>query len=56
MKISIRKLPTRPSRLVKKYITDINASDAAQATRTVFPVSTGVNPSNTCSAPIMTTA
>ena len=35
MKTSIKKLPTLPIRLVKKYITDMKVTEATQATSRV---------------------
>ena len=43
-------------RLVKKYITDINASEAMHAVSTVIPNLSGSNPLKTCRAPIIARA
>ena len=56
MNTSIKKLPMRPSRLVKKYITDMKVTDARQAMSRVWPIRAGAKPSSAWSAPTITTA
>ena len=47
MNTSIRKLPTLPKVILKKYMIDVNAIAVRQANNTVFVISIGVNPLNT---------
>ena len=56
MNTSMIKLPTLPSNALEKYINDMNASDATQASNIVFFQSTGSNPQYRCSINSITNA
>ena len=46
MNTSIRKLPTLPRVMLKKYMIEVKVIDVRQAKSTVLPISAGVNPLN----------